>query len=535
MNMRRVLFGVSCALALSVALTGCQELETTNTNLPDIERAFSEPGDVENLIAGSFQNWMSATHWNEPSQALITMADASSCSWGNFGMRDMSSEPRQTLVNTTGYGNKAVYETPWYGIYASISSVNDGLRLIQGGLQIGQGGRDNARARAFAKFVQGISHGYLAMLFDQAFVFDETIDLNTDQLTFAGYQNVAAAAVAQLEACIDICNANTFTLPETWINGLPLTNVELAQVARSYAARILADVARDPNERSQVNWSKVIQLAENGVTSDFAPAGDGAQIWWSSVHWYNQQVGGGVSNTWHRADYKLVGPADKSGGYQNWLATPVGDRQEFVMTDVDDRRISPGTYETGAVGKYFGLVGGSPFPSDRGTYHYSRYAHGRYGYFPATGGNGPMPLIVPAELKLLIAEGLLWTGGDLNRALSLINETRVANGELPALTATTPLGSVNDDPNPNLGLGGTIWSALKHEKLIEAHCTSPGLEYSNRRAWGDMVAGTPIHLPVPAKELEVLQEEVYTWGGVGRPGGAPKRAQQRVSVSVQPY
>ena len=34
---------------------------------------------------------------------MNTMADASSCSWGNAGMKDSSSEPRAAWNNTSSY------------------------------------------------------------------------------------------------------------------------------------------------------------------------------------------------------------------------------------------------------------------------------------------------------------------------------------------------------------------------------------------------------------------------------------------------
>ena len=34
-------------------------------------------------------------------------------------------------------------------------------------------------------------------------------------------------------------------------------------------------------------------------------------------------------------------------------------------------------------------------------------------------------------------------------------------------------------------------------------------------------AGTPLHFPVPAKELQTLQLPVYTFGGVGGEAAAP--------------
>lgn len=39
--------------------------------------------------------------------------------------------------------------------------------------------------------------------------------------------------------------------------------------------------------------------------------------------------------------------------------------------------------------------------------------------------------------------------------------------------------------------------------------------FYNRRRIDGLQAGTPRHMPVPAKELDVLVREIYTFGGPG--------------------
>jgi len=41
--------------------------------------------------------------------------------------------------------------------------------------------------------------------------------------------------------------------------------------------------------------------------------------------------------------------------------------------------------------------------------------------------------------------------------------------------------------------------------------------FFNRRRIDGLLAGTPRHMPVPAKELDVLVREIYTFGGPGHP------------------
>ena len=66
--------------------------------------------------------------------------------------------------------------------------------------------------------------------------------------------------------------------------------------------------------------------------AEFAPVGDG-DFWWTRTQYYSA-----VSRSWGRADYKMIGPADKSDGYKNWLgdgsdATVAGRKAFSIVTD----------------------------------------------------------------------------------------------------------------------------------------------------------------------------------------------------------
>jgi hypothetical protein len=520
---KTILYLIAGALAV---LPGCQDLGVTNLNEPDESRALASSSDVEALVAGSIGTWFSI-HDQWGIEHLGVVADALTCSWGNYSMRDMSSEPRIAYPNATSYTYRGAIEQPWYRSYRALSAANDGLRAIAGGLQIGDKGKDTPRAKAFAKLVQGLAHGYLASFFDRAYIYDETVDVNIDVLELKPYQEVGAAAIKQLEEAIALLEANSFETPESWVNGVIMTNLELAEVAHSYAARYLAQIARNPAERGAVDWNKVKFHAEKGVKKAFAPHGDGLEgdgPWFHSQHYFHNDRG----DSWARLDYKMIGPSDKSGKYQEWLNKPVAQRTEFDMV-TDDKRLTGMTLKNSSGvdvdgGIYAGNWGASPFPRARGTYHFSKYGYYRYENYIAGGSKDPMPVFLPAENDFLIAEALLWTGGSLDEAAALINKTRVTNGGYPPATAADTKGSVDQDRDPKPG--ATLWQMLKYEKHLECLMTGVGLEYFDNRGWGDLVNNTPIQAPIPAKELNVLQQEVYTFGG-GGPGSAPKVGHRR--------
>jgi len=499
-------------LSLLVVTQCSQDLSVTNENAPDKDRALANPSDVEGLIAGSGLTYWNQTHQQEPSMTLSVMADEMSSSWGNFAMRDMSSEPREAWNNFMTYDAdyRRVNELAWYGCYSALSAASDGLREIEAGMFIyAADSTDNTpRAKAFAKFMQGVSLGFVALFYDQGFLLDETVDVSTGELALQPYTVLMPAAIQMLNDCISICEANSFTLPDNWINGVAMTNTELAQVAHSYAARYIASVARSPEDRAAADWATILNHINHGITEDYAVQGDG-NFWWYGLHME------GMNDIWVRTDYKCIGPADTSGNYQAWLNTPVQDRDLFLIYTADQRVTALGDPQSD--GTDFAYYGQPYHRPDRGTYHFSYYANYRYFDHLANNGVGPMMEIMVAEMNLLKAEALLRLYNDGQGTVDLINITRVGRGQLPPATAEN-IGSVSDPR----AVFGSVWAMLKYEKGIECFAGGLGLAFWDRRGWGELVSGTALHFPIPAQEIEVLQMETYTFGGSAG-GAAPKQ------------
>ena len=126
----------------------------------------------------------------------------------------------------------------------------------------------DARARAFAFFINGASLGYLAMAYDSAAIVTPSVpsDVVPD---LAFYPDVATAGLALMDSAIAITTsanassgANGFPLPSTRFNGLALTQAQFVQFIRAHQARIRAGIARTPTERAAVNWTQVIADAD---------------------------------------------------------------------------------------------------------------------------------------------------------------------------------------------------------------------------------------------------------------------------------
>jgi len=191
-----------------------------------------------------------------------------------------------------------------------------------------------------------------------------------------------------------------------------------------------------------------------------------------------------------------------------------------------DKRLGDGTYGTG---KFAANVTETPDadagagtdyawsfdeaiqPSARGSWHQTSIGQVRYitlsGIDPngTSAGFGPGPVVLGAENDLLWAEGLIRSGGSAVTAAGLINKSRVGRGGLPALTGAETAAQ--------------LLAALQYEQDVELPGSNVAPYYNQRRIDG-LEALTPHEMPVPAKELGVLQQPLYTWGG-GNPPNSP--------------
>ena len=142
--------------AMLLGAIGCQELAVTNPNEPDRERATKQPVSAESFVSSSFRSWWPvAGHDDYPSWAFSTMAREATSGFADFGQLELSAEPRAAWNNSPVNARNQVSEGPWYGLYRTISSVNDALIAIDSGLVVVDAQR-TSRTRAVGKFMQGI-------------------------------------------------------------------------------------------------------------------------------------------------------------------------------------------------------------------------------------------------------------------------------------------------------------------------------------------------------------------------------------------
>jgi hypothetical protein len=507
----------------------CQELAVTNPNEPDRDRATQQPVSAESFVASSFRSWWpNGGHDDYPSWAFSTMANEITSGFADFGQLELSAEPRSGWNNSPVNARNDVAEEPWYDLYGTISAVNDALIATDSGLVVVDAQR-TSRTRAVGKFMQGISHQYLAFYFDSAVVVDEKLALDTITVPrFQGYKDVSKAAIEQLDSAITWANRGPdFTLPvDSWLFQA-MTRAQFVRLANSFAAKALAQTPRTRAERAAVDWAEVIRRVDAGVQTDYAPV---AQVDILFDDWKRlvARVRTGPPSDFGRPSYWVLGPADSTQGFVNWVATPVANRQPFQIR-TKDRRIQAASGPT-AAGTYVGYNANNIFAVTRGTYRFSHYYFRRYGT-GTTWQTGAQPAITVTEMNLLKAEALI----RLNRAaeaVPLINLSRVAQGSLPPVTVDGPPDEPGCVPRKLSGACGSLWDALRYEKRIEGLGVDGVTAFLDARGWQTLPENTVIHLPIPGRELGVLQREIYSYGGPGGQGSAPAPDPERCPVAL---
>jgi len=489
--MKRRLFKITSIvfIALGLLTYSCADLVVENLVEPDSSKALANPSDLMNLAGGAFRTFHNAMQeYDGPALAMVTMADQGTCSWGNAAMNDLSSEPRAGYVNNLTYPYFPVVEHPWGETYAAISAVNDVLRAIEEkGVEIGDDGEDTKMTQAWSYFVSGAAHGYLGLIFDQGNIIKWDTDLET--LTLSPWQDLISASLEMLDQAIALCAANTFTVPENWMAGDVYTSAELGALASSYAARILAYSSRNKAQNEAIDWSKVLAYAQNGIEKPLSP------MLGINYDWYDYYMVYQIYPGWGRTDHRIINIMDNDypSRWPNDNATwNTADGLDPGEATSDDARLLS-DYE---------YMADQAFRPERGFYHFSHYRFQRYDWLIAEHwyGTGNKPSFLVWENEMLEAEALVRTG-NVAGAVAILNDpdgARKLRGGLPDVTATD---------------AAKVLLRIYDEKDVECMDTGVGVGFFDMRRNDRLQSGTILHFPVPATELEIIQEPVYTIGG----------------------
>ncbi len=486
------------AFAIIFVVLGCNDLDTVNPNDPPISQVLSSGADLESFLAGGYLSWWQANHQSQPALTLGVHADAVSCSWGNFGMRRFGNEPREVFNNSTTESQDYidVINFPYFRNLAAQFTANEVIRAISvNGISAGSDEADNMLLTS-ALFLRGLARGYLGLLFDQAFLTDETTDLSALSSVEANtYQEMIAGAISDLNAVIANTSFQSFTFSSQFVNGESGDQDWLGRLASSYAARFLAQSPRTEIENDAVDWAAVRDYALSGITENFAPQADGTN-WFG----YWRYATGTQGSTWARVDMRIM-----SALASNYPARyPVDGTAPSAIPDTVDFRLRTD----------FGEGVGNTFPEARGRWHFGTHQHERFDepdYMGDGVSSGPMPVFVTTDNDMLLAEAYL-------RLNNLVNAQNILNNPESRRKANGLLPDVNLD-------AGEIEEAIFHERFVEILNTAPAGQFFDRRRVGPRVSfgtmgsldglqeGSVGHFPIPAQEQETLQRDIYTFGG----------------------
>ena len=540
----RNLWLAAAATASLAALSACQSdaaLGVDNRNNPDVARAFATPDGVENVLKNGFVQIFGATHGT--SSAIWPAAQATALesfgSVANFGLNLRSSIPRSVIDNTRGNPTATENYRDYQQLFlrgrliANALGAFDGLMAAGG--SIGSPFQD-LRARSFGFFAMAMANGEGALMYDSVGVVNPKLGAKeTPPLTL--YVDAMTAALVQLDSAIAIANAaraepstsQSAFIPYEWMRTVtqPTTLDNYLRLLYSTKARFRAGVARNPAERAAVNWTEVVNDASRGITSDWLldlSAGDG---WPAS--WLSQSA---VSNGWSGMTPAIIGMADTTSGYADWIALERGSRAPFLIQTPDARfpagatraaqtTNSPAKIAINSSVYFRARPAGEDEPG--ASYGNSYYNHARFASgYRAAGGKGAWVWMARAESDMLAAEGLIKLGRT-PEAVVLINRTRVANN-LPGFpagaSATTrapaqPGGSATSCvPRTPTGPGGTLecgtlLEAMKWEKRMETLFTGYAQWFFDSRGWNDLPVGSPLMYPVPYQEMDARYEVIY--------------------------
>lgn len=535
------------AIAAVVGSAGCKSLEVINPNAPDAQRAFSDPGAVAGLVTGAMRNWVQLRTNYDGALLLTAMADSYSASWNNFNLRFYTSygvecAQRCGWANTPSSPFRFQIESFWYGYYSLLSSVNDVLKAIRdNGVILGDATTTKAY-EAGSVMLQGVVFANIALNYDQGFIVDETTDLSTPEkvqaLPLSTRQEMRDAAIQKFDAAVALLTATPFAAtPNSWFGapGPQYSSATLIRVIRTMEAEVLAYFPRTSAEDATVNWGQVATYASQGISS-----GTPASFQYSDD---NQNMNDGLLE-WGNAIFTMRTDSRLAHVITNGPNPALIHRTPWVGTDPQpnafDHRVGDGTWgpeddfsgcgtiaEDAGAGTDFAYCENNFLNPARGTFHFSNLVHVRYSYaasvgsgLPGEDGTGIVPVYIPAQNDLLWAEGLVRSGGSTALAAQKINNTRVTRGHLSQLT----------------GGEGTaaLLAAIRYENDIELLGSGPQPFYNRRRETPDgwttaqacpgnicMWQDTPRQMPIPAKELSVLQKELYTFGGPDLPDLSP--------------
>ena len=452
-----------------MAAGGCahlpDDLPETNASLFYLNNAYR-----------NFYNTLFA--YRGPAVPMAVMADQLTWDFENYAYAEkFGGEPRQAFDNYYKAPDTYFIDRFWIGSYEVLNGINQVLTALDSGEQIeGFSESDVPMIRAWCRFIQGMVHGYLGLVFDKAAIQDEHSDPYHPVLS--DWSEVTSRAVLFLDEAVKHTRESTFVIPNTWYSGTTISSDDLGRMASTFSAMILTYRSRNAAQNDTTAWNRVRSYAQSGITVDVNIETDN-QLWVNSM--LEKAAGPGYG----RVDMRILHALDSA--YPARYPTD-GSQPDPITATSPDARLDTD----------FEFLPTVNFAPSSGLYLFSHYRLSKFDTWMET-HSGLLPFVPVEENELILAEALVRTGNP-SGAIDILNAgARTKRGMLPML-----------DPGAT---GQEILDAIFYEREIELIGTGMGTAFFDMRRRDLLQKGTLLHFPVPAEELEIMDLPIYSYGG----------------------
>lgn len=482
---------------------GCADLDVENLNQPDTTRALADPSDLVSLAEGGvvaqFEEYLEHANVIWMYQAdYLTNTNAANDYWG------VSDEPRRRVQNTTTFDDKYNWEFIWRASNNANSTANDIIQAVEvDGKTLTVGSSDlTQKTLGLAYFMKGTAQGMVSLIYDQGLIVD--VDTDVTALEFVDYQTMAASAVANLEKAIQVYQSSGANFD--YITDTNLSSDQMIEVLNSYIAKFLISSARNRTEAAALDWNKIRTATMNGVKEDWSPSSEDAVIR-NDIHGWCGFLINADGATYAPVDLQVPHLGSTDRAYPKSYPVPSDEFLDPVVTDdqrfgvyIEEDADQDGVADGGAFSDFTYTPSIGWLRESRGKHLFTNYSGLRYIYDSNVSGDGnPMHIMTVSETLMMQAEAEYMLG-NYQACADVINAgPRTTRGGLPAVSA---------DP-------AELEAVIYEEFVIECHQASAGVGLAYMRRWDRLQRGSFIHLPVPAFELEILGEDIYTYGGEG--------------------
>ena len=510
--------------------TGCDLGNTTNPRQVELETDCVNVVDCEALISiGLFSTLQAMVSPHGAHMNL--MADQSTSTNHLLNFYEFADEPRLKLDNRPSFGSRQIFTDIYDGLNVSIEFANNVLRSQE---NIDPQFKDEFLAQTY--FMRGLARGYLGLIFDKAYLLDEN---NFDSITREDLDEVIVSYEVLIEASLDDFDRALNVIRNSSQDNIKLSAIPddenswgetiFVDFINSFAARILAGKARTFEEAEQLDWSRVLAYANKGI------GGPESLSNFKDFILLNSSSLTGLFNQFvNITNQVVVGNFDTGAGYIPTDIKVLHLLDENYPTSYPEDSVENGLLTLPEASTNDPRLAYFKYTTNRGFFETTRNRSLFTPYFNARlfannnwqSNLGRIILITKSEIDYLRAEANLMLNqkGD---AATILEASPAGTGQT---VLSTNLPSVQLEYLSQNGFsGGYSFSgnetlaefqlALLREYSVELEGLGGiGIQWFFMRRHDLLQEGTPTMYPIPGRDLEIMGEPIYTFGGVANAG-----------------